>query len=1333
MRITLLYLYMLIFLLLATPLSATRLSTSQQVNITNGLSNNGVTKLFYDSRGYLWIATYDGLNCFNGYSTKVYKNDINHKILPTNRVRTIAEDSSDKLWIGTDNGIVIYDYQRDHFILKDRFERGGIVRHIEIVDDFVYCITEQNGVVVYNTDMTLIRHDKSQLTIVDPCGESILINDKLILYTDKGVFGYNIHNGQYKQLVETPDDKVVKHAMLYGKDRLLLAVSDGIYEYKLSDISNSELSVTFVKIHHKGDEFSQLSIDKEGKIWGGTRFDGVIHLNNLNDDTADRYLANSRISGFRSVDNGDMWISTFDNGVFRFASRKSAFFSPTSSEQLQMPLIDLIDQDRLIITSNKMSFIYNTRRHIYEDVPSNLLDIMHNTGVHVLVDDKGKIWVFCRDSNYYYDPTKDQLTDLEDPRLSVLNNNTPTCVSQDLYGDIWIGCRNGLYRLSIDDNDKIESVESMSQNSYFKTSGIMKVRAVYHDKQSQSLWIGTDSDGLFIVDMSQRKNIEELSILNYKHSNLDEQSISSNFVSSILRTPEGDMWIGTERGGVCRVDESGETLSFTAYTEDDGLSNNVVKSLSCDDQGRLWIATNIGLTSYEPSTDRFHIYRKSDGLPFEEFLYSTVKGDDGRIYLTGASNFCYFSPSDLANSGPLPNLYFSGLNIHDTPVLPEIPYDGRVVIDRRLQSGDNVVLNNDENSFSINVDAIYNDNFGDCHLYYKLSPIDQRWRINDASNNEISFNGVKSGKYTLNIKASNSFGEITPERELYIRIKPPFYNSIGAYIIYIALIIAIVYILMHTQSLRHRIKLEEREKEHIKMLNLEKQRYFSNISHELKTPLTLISAPLSILNDRFKLDQNIRTNLMIMQRQVRKMLQLIDLAHGVQMSDENRLALKPEIFVVRNFLNDIAVDFEFLANFDKKSFKVEYPDAILKVNADYDMLEKVLNNLLNNAFKYTTMGDEIVLTYHAVDTMLTLSVRDNGTGIKDSDLPHIFERYYTSTSLDAKRVGGTGIGLAFSKYMVELHNGTINVDSRYGQGTIFTIELPIIVEQLELAEESPIEVENNERDLIIGHSERLDDDIQIEQELRNKVVYIVEDNSEMRAFISDIMGYYFKFKAFSSAANCLTAMEREWPDIIVSDVMMPDMSGDELCRLIKSDIRTCHIPIILLTAKNTVDDKIKGFELGADDYIGKPFYPKHLITRICAMLRNRQQLRDHIQKGLPIKQTSISSVSSRDSEMLTSLYELFERSLDNEEIELDSFAEKLGLSRSIFFSKIKALTDMSPYELMKNYRLRRAMELLSSGEYNVNETCVMTGFKSRTHFSRIFKEQFGIAPSKVNS
>lgn len=986
--------------------------------------------------------------------------------------------------------------------------------------------------------------------------------------------------------------------------------------------------------------------------------------------------------------------------------------------------------DGLLAKNNKSLYLYDFRQNKISEFVSVISKELQNNVKSFYVDSLDRLWILTKENRLYSYDKNAKLKEYKDVKLLLLKDDSPQIFYSDPMGNIWLGYIDNLYRISFTSDHEIDEVESIHLDS----CGISKIRAMYWDSRTSSMFVGTDVQGMYQLYIDRQKPIKDIKIEHYMFDKGDEHSLSSNFVSSIIRDKSGILWFGTEQGGLCRaIEEDGQRMKFISYSEEDGLSNNVVKSLLCDKSGNLWIATNIGLNIYRNDSGSFHVYRTSDGLPFDDFWYASFMLNDGTLVFSKFEGFCYFNPDLLPKKEDLPQLHIRSFNVLSDKILPNEKYNDRIIIDSRLSDNDVLNLKYNENSISFDIDALYSKVATDHFIRYKLEPLNDEWIQIPAKDQKLSFNGLKPDNYRLSLSASNSFDEWTKPISIGINIAPPFSRSAIAYVIYVLLAILfisiIVYNLMRVQRLKYELREEAIQKKSLELLNIEKQRFFSNISHELKTPLTLILAPITVLSERFSLDIDVKEKLAIIKRQAKKMLNLIELSHELQLNERNMLKVKPCMFSFNKFLKDITEDFMFMAKYDNKDFVVNYPNKNVNVYADYSMIEQMLNNLLTNSFKHTVQRDKVGIDISYHDQLLTIKVYDTGDGISEKDLPYIFDRFYQASNQGLKNIGGTGIGLAFTKRLIELHSGNIGVESKLGEGSTFTVNLPIIQNVTEADVIDETNEQEGETDLYVGDWDIKS--IEIDSKYLRFLVYLVEDNTEMRSFLTEIIGQFFTLKSFANGKECLDGMNKEWPDIIVSDVMMPEMDGNELCNVIKSDLKTSHIPVILLTACNTVDDKIKGLQSGADAYIPKPFYPKHVLTRICTLLDNRAKLWERFQSGVPLNiAANENEVSAKDNEFICALYAKFNEYVDDECVDMELLAKEIGVNRSLFFQKVKALTNDSPFELLKNYRLQRAAELLVKEEYNVNEVCMMTGFKSRTHFSRLFKEKYGVAPSK---
>ena len=1337
------------FLLLNTALQSFAVESYQpkqllHLNTQQGLSHSGVTALLKDSRGYVWIATYDGLCRYNGNNFVVFKNRVKQILFDSNRIRSLFEDKNGNIWIGTDQGVVLYDYQKGLFTnlkcppsSQDRDKY--IVRHIYSDSDGanIICYTETEGALIYKLDGDFVRRDILR-EMGKYTGSVSIAKAKQLLSTSNGLFLHDLSQGDYKPIEVIGKQSVFSIAKM-SDNSVLLGLKYGLQRLKYDLFEDSYVFENTGDLMYPDLRFEVIEPDSDKGLWLGLFKEGVAYVSTQKKELGKAevdYLGNkSRISNIVSLDNGVTWVTTFDNGVFCYLSKKNPFRHLVVDEEfsyIKSPSVKKYDDRHCLV------------QPLYEDI--RMIDV--ETGKQKKLDPllykgreylKGLMLGQNRDNEFdlikypYYKVTIDMDNNVSikiDKQLEDIFNLEIKCHTRDNKNNVdWIGYSKDLRRITYGDDGQVSKVESIHSNPFFQNRRINEVRTIFVDSVSQSVWVGSQSQGLYkisIPDSSQP--LSELTITQYKHQANNNYSVSSNFVSAFVRHPNGELYVGTEQGGFCKVDESKSELEFKTYSENEGLSSNVVKSMVCDEDGYIWVATNIGLNRFDVEKESFRSYRIIDGLPFEEFWYDVLKMDDGNLVFSGINSVMMFNPKELSNQEQLPNIEFSGLSF-----LSDAKNENLQKI--KIKEGEQINLDYDQNIFSVKLDVLYEKQSSNHYLKYQLLPLSNAWITLPATAEEISFNGLPAGHYQLKVKASNFLGEWSEAKTLRVIVKPPYYKSTLAYIIYLILFIIlttmIVWALVRFNLLKHSLKLEKFKKEKLEELNEEKQRYFSNISHELRTPLTLISAPVEVLMDRFSNDKVLTKELLIIKRQSNKMLELVDLALGFRLEESNLLQRENSTFAFHTFISQIMGDFEFMAEYDKKHLVVKHYDKSVYVNADSSMVEKILNNLLNNAFKYTKANDTINVEYLVEDGNLIIKVGDTGYGIAQEDLPRVFERFYQGKK--RANIGGTGIGLAFTRRLVNMHEGEISVESELGKGTVFTVVMPII-SNIECEDVQLVETQV-EPEIVDELQEQVIEDVDIEKfiiekKISDTVIYVIEDNTMMREFLVDTISRFFHVRAFANGADCLEAMTDSWPGLIVSDVMMPVMDGYELCRNIKNNISTSHIPVILLTACGTLDQRIEGLDAGADAYIPKPFHPKHLLKRIEALLCGRMMLSERYQIGIPLIKNNSKGISAKDNEFLEKLYKVYAENIDNEEMDIDTICLKLGNSRSALFQKVKALTDSSPSQLFRNYKLKRAADMLEKGDANVNEVCYSIGFKSRSTFSRLFKEKYGVSPSK---
>ncbi|WP_139958685.1 hybrid sensor histidine kinase/response regulator transcription factor [Flavicella sediminum] len=1330
----------------------------KNLSILEGLSHNGVTSVLEDSKGFMWFGTFSGINRYDGYKTQTYKNTNTKEILNSNRVRTLAEDRSGNIWIGTERGITIYNTSLQKFTkLRTLFEapmpdfyRQRIVKQIIFSerDKLVLCVSENKGIQVFTENYQFLGEYKIVNDIQETgikITDAIKINESHVLLSSSiGLIDFNIKTRKFKQRLK----KEISYASSLtplNANRILVNLHKGI---SLVSYNQFEELISYEKTKHYLHEykFTSSSIDSNGSLWLGTHRAGLIYIKER-----DSFLQGGKFSIEKFDDNLNVlvsskvictskntcWYATFNAGVYKFNTNENPFVKiKMDGNENKISNVQQISENKISFSAgfNGIS-TYHLKKLKHEAFVSNSLKNID----YLFIDSKGDYWANDIKSSFFRSKkgTAQREKFLFETKKRKEGLKKIRYISEELGENrkIWVGTRSNVFRLSIDKNDEIVRTESLHKNLILKNKKITGVRFIYPDPIYDFIWIATDHKGLFRIKNLASKKVEGLEIEQFIPKGKNKFSLSSLFVSSMVRLPNNELWLGTEGGGLCKVENSQGSPKFISFTEEDGLSNNVVKSILSDEDSNLWVSTNVGLNKVDPKSLKVTKYGKSDGLPFVDFYYGANKLKNGTLVFTGQRGICYFNPKNVSDKEEIPAIEFENLKIFDKLIHVNDTIENRVVLPKSISEVGQIDLNYNENVFSIDVISLHYSNPENHLLRYKLAPINRNWVEVPSDQNTITYSGLQAGTYELQVSVSNSLGEWSSAKKVKIVIHPPLWKTYWAFALYLVLIILISYfinrIFLKIHLLNHKIEIEQLEKDNEKEINEAKLRFFANISHEIKTPLTLISSPINNLYSRFSGNPDLGEKLSMVLRQSKKIHELIEQVQDFRRSDANMLKMRYTRFEFNSFINEVVNDFMYAAYSDKKELGIIGEETPIIVSADKNKLEKIFNNLLNNAFKYTKASDQIKVIYKSDDKDLIISFEDTGRGIDAIDVEHVFERFYQSHLEGNEHIGGSGIGLAFSKRLVEMHYGYIHVESEVGKGSKFIVKLPIVKEQ-ELGDKLLIDqiVLPKEKEISVKNIENTKDwsTIRASGDFAKSLIFYAEDNDEMRNYITRFLAQFFKVKSFANGKECIEAFENEWPDLVISDVQMPELNGLDLCIQIKSDLKTSHIPIVLLTALTNLTDHLQGIRDGADAYIKKPFNLEQLITTIEALLINRKQLRERFQIGIPL--TRDNKNSRNDNAFLEKFYSIVDENLDNQNFDLKDLASDLCLSKSTFYLKVNTLTNQTPFELIINYRLKRASEFLAQDNLSVTEVFLMTGFKSRTHFSTKFKEKYHVSPSK---
>jgi len=963
-------------------------------------------------------------------------------------------------------------------------------------------------------------------------------------------------------------------------------------------------------------------------------------------------------------------------------------------------------------------------------------------------------------------------------------------LTSDASGNLWIGTYgSGLYRLNVK-GGSLQNIKMFSER--VNTQSVNYNKVVYCDKEN-NIWIGYWGFGLARLDPSSGN------YKGWWHQPSNPFSISYEDVWSILQDKEGRMWIGTDGGGLnLFVDEAGgkflrwmaedsasissnsiysicesqhledsnendvilwlgtnnglnkfvvkgsanqnkfpskPKVEITHYSTDDGLSDNTIKSIIEDESGNLWIGTSSCITLLNTRINTFTNFSKADGVIGGDInLSSAVRNADGVIFLGGTDGLNYFYPSDINLSSFEPTVLITDFQIFNKSV----PIGEESSLKTSLLNTNEITLAYTQNVFSIQFASIDYTSPKSIQYAYKMEGFDNDW-VNSGSRRFVTYTNLNPGEYTFKVKSTNSDGVWNENfSQMKVVITPPWWQTpwaIGMYaLIFILGVWGIIKFQTYRTRLQHELKMQEFEAHHLREIESMKSRFFANLSHEFRTPLTLIKGPLEqLISGRIK--DNLVDYYKMLLRNTEKLQNLIDQLLELSQLEAETIPLNKQPHELVGLLKGFTYSFMPLA--EQKFISLNFSSAVDKMNMslDRDKLEKIINNLLSNAFKFTPSGGKVSVDLLAELRTVKIKVSDTGTGIPEEYQAKIFDRFFKVEDDSKRNQAGSGIGLALVKELVELHSWNISVESKEGAGTVFTLTIPL-EKTIELEDEKtlPSFIKSADKKPE-AFSLLIDDEIKDESEEAespgNPVILFVEDSPDVRSYVNDLLKPDYKVLLADRAEEGIKLALENMPDLILSDLMMPGMDGIEFCNKIKSDWQTSHIPFILLTAKVTDESKIEGLETGADDYLTKPFNYEELAVRIKNLIEQRKRLREKFSKEINIQPEKLTS-NAVDGEFMQRVLNAAEKNIGNAEFDTEHLAQELFVSRRQLHRKIQAITGQGPGEFIRVFRLKKAALMLIEKKLNVTQIALEVGFESPAQFTRAFKKHFNCLPSDFN-
>jgi len=1327
---------------------------SEQLDNTKGLSNSSVNCIFQDSQNLLWIGTWDGLNRYDGTNFKIFRAESNAQNSLSNQViLKVGEDKSGQIWVLTMHGINRYDKKTDtfqpyYFSRKNKPPLSESEFNVALdAEKQVFCAVKEWGIGYFdgndfqpleNKFFTSKTFKKIEFS---PSGRLLVLleNNELYALTIKS-------SGNSKNIskIELISKEIRTFEVLPNREICTINAKGGVFlfskEGNKKRILEQENVETIIGHIPNGVVLSGKSgyfvIDFEG--------------NKLTNPWS-KYLQNQKITTLIQGSENVLWTGTDGDGVFKIYPLKKSFNLISKS---QMPELDggIV---RTFLESGKNSFWLGTKGkglfRISNDFYHNPAEPLKyenfnesnsaiDNSVFALSEGKENLVFIGTDGDgiTIYDKEKSKVVSWKEIEGSEKCDyfKSVYAISQDDDGFIWLGTNGyGMIQFKIERTGGKLKITNFKR--YIAGNGSMLSSNIIFSiipKNNEQLWIGTRLGGLNLFDKKSGK------FRTYKNIPGNGQSLSNNDILCLVKDGEDKLWIGTSFGlNVLEELKSDGSAVFKNYTVKDGLPNNTIHGIVPYEKSNLWISTNFGLSNFVTNPAKFTNYSKNEGLQNNEFADGAFYNDpeSGFVFMGGIKGFNYFLPQKITESNVIPDLLIDKISGQNQA----IPYYQGLVISPESKTYPSIVLKHNQNFFDIQLAALTYMNNEKCQYAYQLEGFDKGW--NEIGNRKIiSFTNVPRGNYSLWLKWSNADGVWSdPVRAIDIKIKPVFWQSNLAVVIYAGLFLMLILFVrsynLKRQSLTQNILFRKKEEE----LHENRLTFFTNIAHEFLTPLTLIVGPVQKLSEAKNLDEKNLKFVNLIQRNASRLLFLTQQLLEFRKAEYDYLEITVKKFDLVNLVEQIAELFDDWALDKNIDFKLEVPSE-MPGWFDKDKLEKIIFNLMSNAFKYTPKDGKIALKCQIENSgsrRLSITVTNTGKGIPKEKLNSLFDRFFlsdTNKSSDTEMFR-TGIGLAYIKKLVTVLRGEIIVSSVAHKETTFTVLIPCEKKSFSKKEidieTSPVLISRHLKNILEEIEEKPEElpvKISALDAIENdrKKILIVEDEKEIHSFLNQLLSGKYTIMSAYNGLEALEMIEKEMPDIIISDVMMPLMDGVELCKKVKTDLKTCHIPFIMLTAKESVLHRIEGLESGANSYIPKPFYPDHLLVRIQKLLEEKALILQHFTQDAEIGNLSELPVTNEEKAFMKLVIDLIRKNIDNENLQ-GAFIEKtLGISASQLYRKTKDIFGLTPGDLIRTIRLKHAAELLRKNVLTVSEVCYQSGFNNRSYFYREFNKMYKTTP-----
>jgi len=1340
------------FIYSLTPLYSISELEFERLNSKHGLSTEEVRSIFQDSEGYIWLLTKEGLNRYDGYSFEIFKQGKSGIDFPTSSFESICEDDQGRLWLGTlDKGIIVFNKKNRSVIGFE--ELSG---RLSLADNHIRSLLcDRNGNIWIGTEYGLHTYDPKSGELIyhnlgNPGSETpawCIIEDLIedshgniwIATWSQGLQMFSLKNNIFKVFWDfdaIPSTQHISQIKTLFQDHLgFLWVGtweDGLY---MAEIEGDELKIrqTFLFDNDKQQSISgniiySINQDFNNNLWVGTPYGLTIieslysekpHFNRIvYNYGSENGLCNNEIWKIYRDSSGLMWLGTLEGGANKVHPGGRVFdnFSiPPVSSQIQSQTTQAFCIDPLgnfLVGVKSLGFgKYNLEEQKYipysQFQPYSELPFEINT-VKCFLSRADELWLGTRYLGLFIVNTKNkQFTSLNEADSS-FNPFEINTITQDKDGSVWVGTEEGLFRVNRNLDSKtyrVKKIEDLAGK---------RVKSVFQD-QNTNIWVGTDESGIAVLSNEQGNPWA------INHYNQKSQNTISNHIQCILQDSRGNLWAGSTDFGLLRYNP--KTDSFEKAQVLINSNTDAIMAMVEDSEGSLWITSNAGIVRiyYQGGLQKSDNYTIADGLQGNIFLPGSIYQLNGnRIFAGGYYGFNAFYPGSVRQNRHIPPTVITSFLVNNVALAPEdymeVP----------------LIMKHNQNNLEIYFSALSYYKSEKNVFAYKLEDVNSDWVYIDASQRSLNFSNLGAGSYRFILRSANS-SEVWNEQAQIIEftILPAPYLTwwavTGYTILFILLLVGLFRFLLKNERIKRAYELEKIEHARAEKLNQFKLRFFTNISHEILTPLSIMYCSIDLLKTKTRKG---KPELQILERNINQLKRLLSQLLDFRKMESGHLKLKVQRENLSNFIEAILENFEPLVYHRHVEIKLQQHGTLQMGYFDEDKLNKAMHNLLSNAIKYTPHGGIIKVDIYTEKreglAWAKIRVADTGVGIPAAELKHVFERFYRAEI--GKEETGTGIGLSLTKNLIELHHGSITVDSEVGKGTAFMIEIPIHQSAFSTEELVPASVNRVIVPEAEGMAEKEPLDFPYKIPGRPKLL-LAEDNPDFRQILKTYLAKKYEIIEASGGIQALKRAIRYKPDLIVSDVMMPGKNGYELCSELKNNIETKLIPVILLTAKTGDSDKTEGYHSGADSYITKPVSLPVLESRISSLLMKSIDREPVSEEPIKVQRSHGIQRKLSNEQFIRLLKKVVEHHISDSEFQVSDMHIQFGMSSSMFYRRVKELTKLAPVEYVKHYRLNRAASMLKKDNFSIAEIAYATGFSDQSYFGVCFRKQFGMTPS----